>query len=351
MNKTGKKVLFSIILVFIVIASIEAGLRVFYRMRTGRPSHVLPYERAQYIRKILPYSAKGCEAVRKGDFLVANGYYTFYPDMGLTAGGIARINNIGFRGEDYYVDEGAVRIWCLGGSTTFGFGSKRAFSEILQDELNREGGKRYKVLNGGVPGMNGQHIYNMLRDRSFAAKVRPDIVILNTYWNTIEQYENGLLIETIDNRSMQKFLRSWALAFLIYKGYLFLKYNELIGPFQALALYVDRICAMGKRYGFKVMLLNEPMVQDDKAWMAAPERVENHMRAGRLFKRFQERYNDTAVFVPIGFYERFDYKDMDKVNRFFIDKGHLTMEGNEKLVWELAPVIRRLASKRGDRGA
>jgi len=150
---------------------------------------------------------------------------------------------------------------------------------------------------------------------------------------------------------LQAVLRNSTFAFLVYKTLIFVKYNELIGPFQALCIYVDRICALAQREGFKVILVNEPMVLDDKAWSAAPEYPENHAKASLIFQHFQEKYKGVAFFVPVRFFDTFDYKDKAKIDRFFIDRGHLTLEGNEKVAEDLSMAIRQLNINKGREGA
>lgn len=350
MTSLYKKILFSSISIIFVLASVEAGLRVLYYVRSGRPSHVLSRERAESIRKILPYDENGSGAIEKGDFLIKNGYYTYNPKVGFVQGGAVRINNLGFRGEDVHTEPRAIRIWCLGGSTTFGYGSKRSFPELLQEDLNKNG-NRYIVINGGIPGMNAQHIYNMLRDRSFIDKIKPDIIILNTYWNAIEQYENGLLIETAENEALKFILRNSTLAFLVYKSLIFIKYNELVGPFQALCIYVDRIRSLAEKNNFKVILVSEPLVLDYKAWKAAPEHPKNHTLASVVFKRFQDKDEGVVLFIPLRFFETFDYGDKAEVERFFVDKGHMTIEGNKKMAEDLSEAIQQLALNEGAQGA
>jgi lysophospholipase L1-like esterase len=78
--------------------------------------------------------------------------------------------------------EAAVRIVCMGGSTTFGHGvhAEEAWPAICEGVL-REGGIRAEVINAGVPGFGTrQHLVRYDRD---IAQFKPHIVVLFLGWN------------------------------------------------------------------------------------------------------------------------------------------------------------------------
>jgi lysophospholipase L1-like esterase len=71
---------------------------------------------------------------------------------------------------------GTTRVFALGGSTTAGFGVGRAYPELLAEELNgRADGRRYEVINGGVPAAGSHRIFEVLKE---AARFDPDVVIV-----------------------------------------------------------------------------------------------------------------------------------------------------------------------------
>jgi len=299
------------------------------------------------IRKRLPYDS----GISKDSFVDAegylskNGYYTYDPKLKVLKTTGIRINDLGFRDLGMPMDDKAERILCLGGSTTFGYYSKHSYPELLGDILNKTGGRFY-VINGGVNAANAQHIYNMLRDGEFIRKIKPDILIVNTFWNTTEQYENNLLVETVDNRILRSMLSHSVLAFFIYKAILFVEYGEGIGPFQALCVYIDKICRWASDKGIKVILVNEPMLLDRNAWRAAPEHPKNHAQASRIFKRFEEKYKKNVFFTDIPFFEKMDFNDAKNVKRYFIDKGHLTEEGYAIEASALSGVVQRIQDQK-----
>ena len=91
-----------------------------------------------------------------------------------------RINNLGFRGDDFTPAKpaGSFRILCLGDSTTFGWsvGDRETYPEVLEQLLReRYPKRRFQVLNLGVTG------YTSLQGRELfltqAANFQPDLVL------------------------------------------------------------------------------------------------------------------------------------------------------------------------------
>ncbi len=323
----SKRAVFYFIMFLIVAFSVEAAGRGVYFIKKGKFSHLLSHEAASNIRKIVPYEKSGLKAGIKAanGFLVKNGYYTRDPSYGALSGSMA-INDLGFRGGDLEKGKRYIRVLCLGGSSTFGYGVEHPYPEMMEEMLN-ENGKRFEVINGGLEDMNAQHIFNLIRDKDFMDRIRPDILVVNTVWNTIEQYENGLLVESIDNGFLRYIARNSVMAFFFYKGILFLKYGELLGPFQALSLYIDRICVWAINRRVKVILVNEPMVLDEKAFIASPNHPANYARSAALFRRFDDKYKGAVIYAPIDFFDSFDYSDDKKVGAYFMDRGHLNEKG------------------------
>lgn len=92
------------------------------------------------------------------------------------------INNWGFRNiEDIseHKPEGALRIYCSGGSTTFCYNlrTEEAWSSLLQDKLRRmPGHERDEVLNAGEICFATSHEFALAK--RFIPRLGPDIVIL-----------------------------------------------------------------------------------------------------------------------------------------------------------------------------
>ncbi len=92
-------------------------------------------------------------------------------------------NNLGLRDRDLE-DDGATRILALGDSCTWGWGVEQdaTYPAVLERLLNaRGGGRRYRVVNAGTPGLTSYHGLVYLRERGLA--LHPSIVIIGYYFN------------------------------------------------------------------------------------------------------------------------------------------------------------------------
>lgn len=134
---------------------------------------------------------------------------------------------------------------------------------MLEDFLNIDR-KEYTVFNVGMLGFNIRHIYNMLRDEELMSQINPNILVLSSYWNTLTQYDNNILIEAIEYEFLRNILKNSSTAFFAYRGFLFIKYGELLGQFQSMSLYVDKICSQTLKKRIIVILIKEPMLLNDK---------------------------------------------------------------------------------------
>jgi len=119
----------------------------------------------------------------------SEGHYDLVPDTQLfwrLAPNNPRLltNAHGYRGDDF-VDRkspGTIRIITLGCSCTFGIASAYSYAMALQQLLNRnEAGKRYEVINAGVPGYSSFQGVKVLE--SELVEYRPDIVTVFFGWN------------------------------------------------------------------------------------------------------------------------------------------------------------------------
>ena len=99
------------------------------------------------------------------------------------------------------------KILMIGDSMTFGFGSKKTFSEIIDNNT-----ENYSVFNAGVGNTNTiMQVRNFL---NFQSKVKPNVVILNFFINDLEKIEiknfflkNLYSINFLYHKFMQVYLR------------------------------------------------------------------------------------------------------------------------------------------------
>jgi lysophospholipase L1-like esterase len=281
------------------------------------------------------------ERLKKYDaFEIRNGYYVFKRNLARIPTEKAGSNNFGFRGKEIGPKE-KIRILCFGGSATFGHQLTTSFPEKLGELL----GDKYEVINCGVVGTTAENIYNLLRDREFVDRLDPDIILVNTFWNTIERYENRVLCNTVDNRFINRLLKNSTLAFLVYKGILFVEYKESSGPFQALRFYIDRICGIATGRNIKVILITEPMILNPNEWAAAPNYPKTHARGDRVFRYFSNKYKG-VYFFPIKFFDRTDFTE-EEIRAYALDRGHLTEEGYAIEAREIYGQFSRIDWKKG----
>lgn len=89
-----------------------------------------------------------------------------------------RVRAFDFRDRRKDSDAGALRILCLGDSWTFGFGAPPGYSypAQLQKILDNDRRRKYKVYNGGIPGLTAAKLINYLP--FFLKKYEPDVLVI-----------------------------------------------------------------------------------------------------------------------------------------------------------------------------
>ena len=117
---------------------------------------------------------------------MGNGPYR--PNLSMQFGGVAvNINSHGWRDSEYSLQkpDGITRIMVVGDSVTFGYGVQleEMFTKVLEQELNRQGDRRYEVISQGGAGANTYYQRNAIRIN--APIYTPDLVILAFNLNDI----------------------------------------------------------------------------------------------------------------------------------------------------------------------
>jgi lysophospholipase L1-like esterase len=96
------------------------------------------------------------------------------------------VNSAGFRGPE--LGESEVRLWCIGGSTTFDIyapDDASTWPALLASDLGERWGAKVDVVNGGIPG----ETYLGGLDRVQASDLKPDILVLYTGPNELAQIQ------------------------------------------------------------------------------------------------------------------------------------------------------------------
>lgn len=121
-----------------------------------------------------------------------DGYFKFPPSRVLHQYGMfqkptpIRINSLGFRGANFRADkpQGVFRIICLGGSSTFGFFNRDAYTyPALLEQLftERPGHPKVEVINAGIPHANSDSLAAMFRKELLT--YRPDLITIYSGYN------------------------------------------------------------------------------------------------------------------------------------------------------------------------
>jgi lysophospholipase L1-like esterase len=162
-----KNILLSFISILFVLLLAEGAVRIF-----------------DLAPKVEEISAKGLVFSTNPDLR-----YTLKPDSVLASLNTQiNINEDGYRGKVYNpdkTDEGVVRILCLGDSIALGLylEDEETFCSQLETRLNKDklSGKRWEVINFGVPGYNTINEIALLKAKGL--KYQPDLVILQYCFN------------------------------------------------------------------------------------------------------------------------------------------------------------------------
>jgi hypothetical protein len=208
------------------------------------------------------------------------------------------INSEGFRNKEVVLnkDKNVERIIMLGDSITYGAFVKRSesFSEVLEKMLNKKNEhlsspKRYEVINFGVGG------YNIISEveifKVYGLKYKPDIVILNYFWNDNEMYsfDYWSFLQRKDVAFAQK---NWAYQYylspdrfrwerLLFRSHLFVYlwafFNQLSESFlqfnnveyttyknDIVLVKLMELKKMGFDHNFKILICMHPIFDYDK---------------------------------------------------------------------------------------
>jgi len=95
-----------------------------------------------------------------------------------------RLNVNGYRGRRATANKEAVRIFTIGGSSTYGTPLKYSeftINDILDNILKNRRPEKFEVLNAGIPGYGIMQIYDSIKH--IILKDKPDIIVINSWFN------------------------------------------------------------------------------------------------------------------------------------------------------------------------
>lgn len=98
------------------------------------------------------------------------------------------VNQFGFRGREFSSKKksGTYRIFCLGGSDTWGFGvnDNETWPYQIGEKLKKKYGNNIEIINAGVPGYTTFHSLSNLSTRIL--DFDPDMIIIYHSWNDLK---------------------------------------------------------------------------------------------------------------------------------------------------------------------
>ncbi|MFQ5913809.1 MAG: hypothetical protein ACE5JS_11555 [Nitrospinota bacterium] len=187
-NRAGKSNPFpawtkNFLLLLVSVALVLLGAEVFVRYYDPQMLS-FPDSRKNFVPPIYRANERWLVELRPGTVYEHN---SPYGDFRATV----RVNREGFRGKEIQARKpaGRFRIFFLGDSFTFGLGVSdgETFAARLETLLNAQAGtgRRFEVINGGVPGYNLAHYYLVLKHRVF--RYDPDLILLGLLpWNDFD---------------------------------------------------------------------------------------------------------------------------------------------------------------------
>ena len=330
---TAAALLFAVL----AIGGIELAARLVVNVFLGAPA-----------REHLTWLANGTYP----EFMIIKGH----PFLHYTA---ADGNNLGFLSKRDYVREkpaGAIRVVCLGGSTTAD--KWPSTLELILNEHPESRGRRFEVLDFGQNGYSSAHtVANFFLN---AVEFDPDYVILHEGWNDTalrgigntvrSDYSN--VFKTFESPTIRDrwLIRSSILyRFLQHRHYgyppwanirnaldivpdhpvTFDDLSELI-PFRR---NLEKVLDFSALRGIRAILATLPHSTDPNVPIAS-EAI--HIdQCNDIVRRIHAERADTTLLVDL------DAKMTGVYNPLFVDLGHLTPEGDRIKAQELAAAIRR----------
>ncbi len=285
---TGKKVLLTFGLLFLLLAVVELSLRlcgvVFY------PQVItLPRDADRELAEVRT---------------VPDGQVQWVVAPSTLQGTPLAINSFGMRGPEVSVDKppGTVRILCLGDSCTFGARSTKPYPVILEELCNERLNVRVEVLNGAVPGHAAHQGVAMLER---FVQFSPDIVTVyfgfNDHWRRNRALSGPKLPEPpVTDRVL--ILRGLRLAYLrwvarreVFREEDVVEMDETLLrlPPNHYRAMLDEFAVLARKHDFEVVFLTAPSAfnRENLRWI-----VEDRGWAGKAedVVALHEHYNDIS---------------------------------------------------------
>jgi lysophospholipase L1-like esterase len=247
------RVAISMLSMFIALALLEAGIRIF------RPQEINFWDSSS-IRRLQSVPPHFVENIPNG--------------RAMFIGVPVAIDSYGLRGDEVRIPKptNTKRILAVGDSITFGYGIRveDTYAQVLEKLLNNNAStssQQYEVLNGGTLGGSLSDYYHFLTDKALA--LQPDIVVVGLALNDILIYERSGAISEIGSKwqggqlpTIRRFNR-----FLLRHSHLYLYGFARLKSF----VYGSRLLDINVVRGLDFAALAPPSPYQDHAWESSFE--------------------------------------------------------------------------------
>lgn len=268
------------------------------------------------------------------------------------------INSYGFRGQEIKIEKPAntVRIFLVGGSTTFGAGSTSDLNTVpgyLQKEFDKKKlSFNVEVVNAGVPGSHS--LWETYYVKNYLLKFQPDILIAYDGWNDVGGL--GLNAKIEDHKdTISKFEFKFK-NFPFYRTPFFINYHFL-RHYQTPPQVIDKtnsddsnkiveswtnnwkdICNLENKYGYKTILIVQASARSGTKTL-----TDNEELVSKTDQVFLDRLNAMAKQLPIlnNCYKTVDLRNVfdDTKEAVFYDLVHTNDLGNEIIAKKIFEIV------------
>ena len=356
-----KQVILSIMLL-LVLLTLLAGVAEFYYFfipncnygTSAASMHLDIFERNQI-----------CIDIRKVEHTRESGFRQHVPDQHFQT---ININNLGFRGQDLSAQkpDDTYRIFFLGGSTAFGYGStsdETAIPGYLQTMYDaRDLPFEVEVINAGISGVASYTEYNMIKDRLL--DMEPDLFIIYDGWNdavrhpdnpaiptesylrimsgelTLDEYESKIKEGKVKSAFRNLYIHTGIARLAVdIRDNLFVsdQFEKQIYDSTAIdekvSIWADRwneICMIGNERGFDVMVIVQPILGSGNYTLNESEKEHYELGNNEILVERLAWYANTLPRLDLCAATADMRGVLDDVDRpIFHDAGHLNDYGNK----------------------
>ena len=295
----------------------------------------------------------------KGEY---NEYLQLVPNQ---SSNTVNINNFGFRGSDFDLQkqENTVRIFMVGGSTTFGSGSTSDNTSIpgfLQEKFERVGSDFHiEIINAGSPGAYSKTETLFVQD--IILQFDPDMILIYDGWNDAhisykshldERGTEGFLYDSANEikkilpfYKTPTFIRGQVMNFVQSDSSISLTSDEMEKKIELWTQRWDTFCKSNLEKDFEIFIFVQPLLGSGEKPLSDYEK--------RIFNSTEYPIIEaTSMKSFVNNFSEFQYctNFADLTNSFddysetiFFDRGHMGNKGNfiisEKIYEIVSPHI------------